>query len=168
MVSFFPGLPDSERARREERCTTAEHVFWRRRSEAHGLQKRPIRLQRLRCQDDHSVTGAQVELLFEGRARALRSQATGRAQMWKASYNVNVVGGVMILKAAREHLRRAGGGAVVNFGSISAKVAQTGRWLYPVSKAAILQLTRTARRWISPPMGSASIRSHPAGPGRGS
>ena len=35
-----------------------------------------------------------------------------------------------------------GGGAVVNFGSISGKVAQTGRWLYPVSKAAILQLTR--------------------------
>ena len=87
---------------------------------------------------------------------------------WLESYNVNVVGGVMILKAAREHLRRAGGGAVVNFGSISAKVAQTGRWLYPVSKAAILQLTRTARRWISPPMGSVSIRSHPAGPGRGS
>jgi NAD(P)-dependent dehydrogenase (short-subunit alcohol dehydrogenase family) len=35
-----------------------------------------------------------------------------------------------------------GGGAVVNFGSISAKVAQTGRWLYPVTKAAALQLTR--------------------------
>jgi hypothetical protein len=37
---------------------------------------------------------------------------------------------------------KRGGGAVVNFGSISAKVAQTGRWLYPVTKAAILQLTR--------------------------
>src|SRR5438876_838676 len=31
---------------------------------------------------------------------------------------------------------------VANFGGISAKVAQTGRWLYPVTKAAILQLTR--------------------------
>jgi NAD(P)-dependent dehydrogenase (short-subunit alcohol dehydrogenase family) len=61
---------------------------------------------------------------------------------WLESYNVNVVGGVMMLKAARQHLRRAGG-AVVNFASISAKVAQTGRWLYPVSKAAVLQLTRS-------------------------
>jgi NAD(P)-dependent dehydrogenase (short-subunit alcohol dehydrogenase family) len=61
---------------------------------------------------------------------------------WLASYNVNVVGGVMMLKAARPHMVRRGGGAVVNFGSISAKVAQTGRWLYPVTKAAIVQLTR--------------------------
>jgi NAD(P)-dependent dehydrogenase (short-subunit alcohol dehydrogenase family) len=61
---------------------------------------------------------------------------------WLASYNVNVVGGVIMLKAARPHMAKRGGGAVVNFGSISAKVAQTGRWLYPVTKAAILQLTR--------------------------
>ena len=61
---------------------------------------------------------------------------------WLDSYNVNVVGGVMLLKAVRPHMVRRGGGAVVNFGSISAKVAQTGRWLYPVTKAATLQLTR--------------------------
>jgi len=61
---------------------------------------------------------------------------------WLDSYNINVVGGVMMLKAARPHMVKRGGGAVVNFGSISAKVAQTGRWLYPVTKAAILQLTR--------------------------
>ena len=61
---------------------------------------------------------------------------------WLDSYNINVVGGVMMLKAVRAHMVKRGGGAVVNFGSISAKVAQTGRWLYPVSKAAILQLTR--------------------------
>jgi NAD(P)-dependent dehydrogenase (short-subunit alcohol dehydrogenase family) len=61
---------------------------------------------------------------------------------WLDSYNVNVVGGVMMLKAAHPHIVKRGGGAVVNFGSISAKVAQTGRWLYPVTKAAILQLTR--------------------------
>jgi NAD(P)-dependent dehydrogenase (short-subunit alcohol dehydrogenase family) len=63
-------------------------------------------------------------------------------QDWLDSYNVNVVGGVMMLKAAHPHMVKRGGGAVVNFGSISAKVAQTGRWLYPVTKAAILQLTR--------------------------
>jgi NAD(P)-dependent dehydrogenase (short-subunit alcohol dehydrogenase family) len=69
---------------------------------------------------------------------------------WLESYDVNVVGGVMMLRAAHEHLRRAGGAAVVNFGSISAKVAQTGRWLYPVSKAAILQLTRNEAMDLAP------------------
>lgn len=63
-------------------------------------------------------------------------------QEWLDSYNVNLVGGVLMLKAVRPHMVKRGGGAVVNFGSISAKVAQTGRWLYPVTKAAILQLTR--------------------------
>ncbi len=63
-------------------------------------------------------------------------------QDWLDSYNINVVGGVMLLKAARPHMVKRSGSAVVNFASISAKVAQTGRWLYPVTKAAILQLTR--------------------------
>jgi NAD(P)-dependent dehydrogenase (short-subunit alcohol dehydrogenase family) len=63
-------------------------------------------------------------------------------QEWLESYKVNVVGGVLMLKAVRPHMAKRGGGAVVNFGSISAKVAQTGRWLYPTTKAAILQVTR--------------------------
>lgn len=62
---------------------------------------------------------------------------------WLAACDVNLVGAVMMLKAARPAMLRAGGGAVVNFGSISAKVAQTGRWVYPATKAAIVQLTRS-------------------------
>lgn len=61
---------------------------------------------------------------------------------WHQSYDVNVVGAVMMMKACRPHMIKRGGGAIVNFSSISAKVAQTGRWLYPVTKAAITQLTR--------------------------
>ena len=61
---------------------------------------------------------------------------------WLTAMNVNVASAVMMLKAARPHMQKAGGGAVVNFTSISSGVAQTGRWLYPVSKAALVQLTR--------------------------
>lgn len=61
---------------------------------------------------------------------------------WLHALDVNVVSAVMATKAVLPQLRSAGGGAVVNFASISANVAQTGRWLYPVSKAAIVQLTR--------------------------
>lgn len=61
---------------------------------------------------------------------------------WHQSYDVNVVGAVMMMRACRPYMIKRGGGAIVNFSSISAKVAQTGRWLYPVTKAAIAQLTR--------------------------
>jgi NAD(P)-dependent dehydrogenase (short-subunit alcohol dehydrogenase family) len=69
---------------------------------------------------------------------------------WLDSYNVNVVGGVMMLKAVHPHMVSRGGGAVVHFSSGSAKVAQTGRWLYPATKAAILQLTRSQAMDLAP------------------
>ncbi len=61
---------------------------------------------------------------------------------WLESLNVNVASAAMTAKAVHPHLVAAGGGAIVNFTSISAKVAQPGRWLYPVGKAALVQLTR--------------------------
>lgn len=62
---------------------------------------------------------------------------------WLESLNVHVASAVMMAKAVHPHMRARGGGAIVNFTSISSKVAQTGRWLYPVSKAALVQLTRS-------------------------
>ncbi|MEQ8349780.1 MAG: SDR family oxidoreductase [Sneathiellaceae bacterium] len=74
--------------------------------------------------------------------------ASTRAE-WLESLDVNIVGSVMLMQAARAELAR-NRGAIVNFGSISARVAQTGRWLYPVSKAAILQLTRNQAMDLAP------------------
>jgi NAD(P)-dependent dehydrogenase (short-subunit alcohol dehydrogenase family) len=67
--------------------------------------------------------------------------ASGRAD-WLKALDVNLVSAVMAARAVRPHLAAVGGGAIVNFTSISSKVAQTGRWLYPVSKAALVQVTR--------------------------
>lgn len=61
---------------------------------------------------------------------------------WLTALDVNVVSAVMAARAVKPYMVQAGGGAIVNFTSISSKVAQTGRWLYPVSKAALVQLTR--------------------------
>lgn len=66
---------------------------------------------------------------------------TGRAD-WLRALDVNVVSAVQVTRAARPHLA-ATGGAVVTFTSISSKVAQTGRWVYPASKAALVQVTRS-------------------------
>jgi NAD(P)-dependent dehydrogenase (short-subunit alcohol dehydrogenase family) len=74
--------------------------------------------------------------------------ASTRAE-WLESLNVNVVGSVMLMQAAEAELAKTKG-AIVNFGSISSRVAQTGRWLYPVSKAAILQLTRNQAMDLAP------------------
>ncbi|WP_174802930.1 SDR family oxidoreductase [Martelella limonii] len=68
---------------------------------------------------------------------------------WLKALDVNIVGSVMLMQAARKHLAE-NKGAIVNFGSISARVAQTGRWVYPVSKAAILQLTRNQAMDLAP------------------
>jgi NAD(P)-dependent dehydrogenase (short-subunit alcohol dehydrogenase family) len=69
---------------------------------------------------------------------------------WLESLNVNVASAVMIARAVHPHMRARAGGAIVNFTSISAKVAQTGRWLYPVSKAALVQLTRNMAMDLAP------------------
>lgn len=66
---------------------------------------------------------------------------TSRAD-WLRALDVNLVSPVRVVQEARELLRESGHGAVVNISSISSSVAQTGRWVYPVSKAAIVELTR--------------------------
>ena len=68
---------------------------------------------------------------------------------WLKALDVNIVGSVALMQAARAQLK-LNKGAIVNFGSISSRVAQTGRWVYPVSKAAILQLTRNQAMDLAP------------------
>lgn len=68
--------------------------------------------------------------------------ATTRAD-WLTAFDVNLVSAVRLTMIAREHLAASGHGAVVNFTSISSSVAQTGRWVYPATKAAMVQVTRS-------------------------
>jgi len=69
---------------------------------------------------------------------------------WRTALDVNVISAVMLAQAVQPLMRARGGGAIVNFTSISANVAQTGRWLYPVSKAALRQLTRNMAMDLAP------------------
>lgn len=63
-------------------------------------------------------------------------------QDWLKALDVNVLSVVELTRAFYADLKKQCG-SIVNFTSISAKYAQTGRWLYPVSKAAIRQLTQS-------------------------
>ena len=96
-----------------------------------------------RCANAAAEVHGGVDILVNLAASYLDEGIESSREDWLTSLNVNLVGGVMMLKAVLPHLRRRGRGAVVNFTSISSKVAQTGRWLYPASKAAIVQVTRS-------------------------
>jgi NAD(P)-dependent dehydrogenase (short-subunit alcohol dehydrogenase family) len=86
-------------------------------------------------------TFGRIDFLVNVACSYLDNGAASTRAQWLESLDVNIVGSVMLMQAAEEELAK-NRGAIVNFGSISSRVAQTGRWLYPVSKAAILQLTR--------------------------
>ena len=73
---------------------------------------------------------------------------TGRAD-WLTALDTNLVSAVVVTRCARPHLA-ATGGAVVNLTSVSSKVAQTGRWVYPASKAALVQVTRSMAMDLAP------------------
>lgn len=90
-----------------------------------------------------------IDFLVNVACTYLDNGAASTRSEWLEALDVNIVGSVMLMQAARAELAR-NKGAIVNFGSISSRVAQTGRWLYPVSKAAILQLTRNQAMDLAP------------------
>ena len=61
---------------------------------------------------------------------------------WLNALNLNVVSVAKMLEAVVPSMRRRGAGAVVNFSSVAGSFGQSGRAIYPASKAAIRQLTR--------------------------
>ena len=102
------------------------------------------------CADETAARFGGVQILVNLACSYVDNGIDASRADWLTSMNVNVASAVMMLKAVRPHLQRAGGGAVVNFTSISSRVAQTGRWLYPVSKAALVQLTRNMALDLAP------------------
>jgi NAD(P)-dependent dehydrogenase (short-subunit alcohol dehydrogenase family) len=71
-----------------------------------------------------------------------RGEAATREE-WLDAYNVNVFGHVVLLQLARPHLARSENASVVNFTTEAAHAGLAGRWVYPSSKAAIEQLTKS-------------------------
>jgi len=95
------------------------------------------------CVADAAAQHGGVDILVNLACSYLDNGIDSPRADWLAALDVNLVSAVAMLQAVRPHFQKAGGGAVVNFTSISSGVAQTGRWLYPVSKAAMVQLTRS-------------------------
>jgi NAD(P)-dependent dehydrogenase (short-subunit alcohol dehydrogenase family) len=61
---------------------------------------------------------------------------------WRQILDVNVMGPALVAKHVVPHLRKAGGGAIVNLGSISSFIAQPHFVTYNATKAAVANMTR--------------------------
>ena len=62
---------------------------------------------------------------------------------WQNTFNVTVFGHAALVQAVRPLLQASDDGAVINISSISARIAQKERWVYPASKATLEQLTQS-------------------------
>ncbi|AWI74450.1 short-chain dehydrogenase [Parazoarcus communis] len=103
-----------------------------------------------RCVDTTVATFGGIDFLVNCACTYVDNGAASTRAEWNQALDVNLVGAAMMLQACHPHMLKRGRGAVVNFASISATAAQSGRWLYPVSKAAMQQFTRSAALDLAP------------------
>jgi NAD(P)-dependent dehydrogenase (short-subunit alcohol dehydrogenase family) len=71
-------------------------------------------------------------------------------EQWERTFRVNTWGTYLTIKHAVPHLRRAGGGSIVNFSSSGGKLSNPYTAPYAASKAAIVSLTRSAAGELAP------------------
>ena len=69
---------------------------------------------------------------------------------WQRVLGVNVLGPSYTVKHVLPHMRRAGGGSIVNIASVSSFLAQAAFIPYNTSKGALLQLTRCLALDLAP------------------
>lgn len=124
-------------------CGTEAKVWFRRTDITDDAQVRA-------CADETAERFGRLDFLVNLACSYVDNGLASTRAEWLTTLNVNVASAAMMLQAALPHMKRQGGGAVVNFTSISSGVAQTGRWLYPVSKAALVQLTRNMAMDLAP------------------
>jgi NAD(P)-dependent dehydrogenase (short-subunit alcohol dehydrogenase family) len=63
---------------------------------------------------------------------------------WSRTLEINLTGPMLVMRAAIPHLRRSGGGAIVNISSASGRRPFPGLAAYCVSKAGLIMLTQQA------------------------
>jgi NAD(P)-dependent dehydrogenase (short-subunit alcohol dehydrogenase family) len=81
--------------------------------------------------------------------------------IWRKIMEVNLFGSLQMTKAALPHLRKRGGGSVVNVASMVTRQPQPGQGGYAISKGALL----TATRVLAFELGPSNIRVNAVVPG---
>jgi NAD(P)-dependent dehydrogenase (short-subunit alcohol dehydrogenase family) len=102
-----------------------------------------------------------INLLVNNAAVFVLKGIDATPEDWRQIMDVNVMAPALVAKQVVPHLRRAGGGAIVNIASMSSFIAQPKFWTYNASKAGIANLTRCMALDLAPD----NIRVNAVAPG---
>jgi NAD(P)-dependent dehydrogenase (short-subunit alcohol dehydrogenase family) len=84
-----------------------------------------------------------IHILVNNAAVLLAGTAESHTdQEWEETFNINVRGVWKLSRAVLPHMRSAGGGSIINLGSVLSVVAARNRVAYATSKGAVLALTK--------------------------
>jgi NAD(P)-dependent dehydrogenase (short-subunit alcohol dehydrogenase family) len=104
----------------------------------------------LRCVQSALDAWGRVDFLVNNAASFLGKGLDVTDEDWQRSLGVNVQGYANMVQACHPHMKKAGGGAVVNVSSISGYIAQPNRWTYNATKGAIHSMTRCQALDLAP------------------
>jgi dihydroanticapsin dehydrogenase len=91
-----------------------------------------------------------IDVLVNSAAVFVLKGIDATVEEWRKVLEVNVMGSALMAKHVAPYLRKAGGGAIVNLGSISSFIAQPQFVTYNTTKTAILGLTRCLALDLAP------------------
>jgi len=102
-----------------------------------------------------------LHLLVNNAAAFVVKGIEANAEEWETMFRTNIRGTAFCVKHAVPEIKKAGGGAIVNLGSISSILGQGGMVTYNATKGAILTMTRC----MAMDLGSENIRVNCLCPG---
>ena len=85
---------------------------------------------------------SRIDILVNNAAVFVLRGIEATPEEWRQVLDVNVMGPALVAKHVVPHMRKLGGGAIVNLGSISSFIAQPHFVTYNASKAALANMTR--------------------------
>lgn len=93
---------------------------------------------------------ARIDILVNNAAIFVLKGIDATVEEWRKILDVNVIGVALVAKHVVPEIRKAGGGAIVNLGSISSFIAQPQFVTYNATKAAIATMTRCMALDLAP------------------
>jgi NAD(P)-dependent dehydrogenase (short-subunit alcohol dehydrogenase family) len=96
------------------------------------------------------ATFSHLNILVNNAAVFILRGIEASPEEWRQILDVNVMGPALVAKHVVPHMRRAGGGAIINLGSISSFIAQPHFVTYNATKAAIANMTRCMALDLAP------------------
>ncbi|HWE37926.1 MAG TPA: SDR family oxidoreductase [Isosphaeraceae bacterium] len=93
---------------------------------------------------------SRVDILVNNAAVFVLRGVEATPEEWRQILDVNVMGPALVAKHVVPLMRRAGGGAIVNLGSISSYIAQPHYVTYNATKAAIVNMSRCMALDLAP------------------